>query len=133
MLTIEIFENSEEYIFNVSVEKLQNIIDPFISSPWGDGRIKKQNVENDIKNNNLESNYFNNENYYPEWHTRRIAYLVVNLDKTPITILINKNNFDDYDVDGYHRLAAAIYRGDKNINVYTNVNRKLFNKWLNNY
>jgi hypothetical protein len=45
-------------------------------------------------------------------HILRIAWLVLHRDDTPIGM----NSVEKLDVyDGWHRLAAAIYRGDKTI------------------
>ena len=52
-------------------------------------------------------------------HAARIAYLVVNVDTTPIDIDVGCPSLGYFDInltDGNHRAAAAIIRGDKTIN-----------------
>lgn len=52
-------------------------------------------------------------------HAARIAYLVVNVDTTPIDIDVGCPSLGYFDINltyGNHRAAAAIIRGDKTFN-----------------
>ena len=53
----------------------------------------------------------------PNEHIERIAYLVRHGWTRPISVIIERyyGNASYYIDDGYHRLAAAIYLGDKTI------------------
>lgn len=53
-----------------------------------------------------------------QFHTRRVAYLVVNRASDPIHFDANVGSYHFWSIiDGNHRLAAAIYREDEEIEV----------------
>lgn len=100
----------------IKVKAIQNHCDPFNNTdgyPWGGVKISFSDVEMAIKENRIESKW-GTEN-----HIERIAYLVINKDSKPIDIDVGipcLNFYIDWMIiDGNHRLAAAIYRGDEYI------------------
>jgi hypothetical protein len=52
-----------------------------------------------------------------DWDSQRVAYLVVNRDPWPIGIDVTSPDGSWIIEDGFHRLAAAIYRRDRTIQV----------------
>lgn len=70
-----------------------------------------------------------------EIHIRRVAYLVVNLDPTPIDIDVGVLDLgcvvEWIITDGNHRLAAAFYREDDSIQAYLQGDINLFTELFN--
>lgn len=110
----------------VSLKKLATIANPFNSVVWEDldTPITSDEIKKYIKEKNFLSIPFKmqeniSSNRIREYHLARIAYLVENPDLTPIEIDVGipeKNVLPSWIItDGNHRLAAALYRQDKNI------------------
>jgi hypothetical protein len=116
----------------VSVATLQKYCDPFVEYvwDWDTKPMSRLAVKRCVNANRVTS-----EPYEPplvwrmnkpfrsrDWHNRRVAYLV--LYPVPSPIVIDLQTYEYAKMaglpawmvqDGNHRLAAAIYRGDKYI------------------
>ncbi len=118
-------------IFDVSVDALAQIYDPFNDPPWiGVATITKNDIKIAIKYGNLEQRP--RTEFTPltkDFHVARIAYLVAHPDPTPITIIKRRDGDFELD-DGFHRLAAAIYRGDETIKAAFEGTKKQLADWL---
>jgi hypothetical protein len=109
----------------LSIEKLETICNPFKISIWGTKYpVSYKEIEKAIKINYTFPTPYSSFLDPPRWsknkHIGRIAYLVLNPDLTPIEIDLGIPTLgyspEWVVVDGNHRLAAAIFRGDKTIN-----------------
>jgi hypothetical protein len=105
-------------IHTVALKKIVNLYNPYEVIPEGlDKPITLEEVENSLK----KGLYL--EEPSASWtrakHIKRIAYLVIHPDTRPLSINIGnpeKNDTPDNILeDGFHLLAAAIYRKDTNI------------------
>lgn len=114
---------SENYSI-ISVEKLKQFCNPFETPCW---ETKTPVLYNEVKravtsNCTLLSQYSSSVEP-PKWskkkHIERIAHLVINPDYTPIEIDVGVPSLgycsEWFIVDGNHRFAAAIFRGDLTI------------------
>jgi len=98
---------------------------PFEISPWHDGEgVSIEGVKAAIEASRFENEPYSavKSVYDRSWgaakHEERIAYLVQNGSDEPIEIEFNSPDGGSTSVyDGYHRLAAAIYRNDETIRV----------------
>lgn len=113
----------EKVYMNVSVESITDYWDPMYDDIWACGRISIQDVKN-CKELELGSKAFSeNDENLKSWryNVARIAWFVKNgwsnCRKDTQPILIEVSCIDDfhpiYVVDGNHRLAAAIVRGEE--------------------
>ena len=104
----------------IPVSVLRNIWDVVKYPPWGEPF--KPVIEEDVRNAVLQKSWTsrhmrplnNNEETREFDHVRRIAWMVMHPPEDPI--LIETDEIYPI-VDGYHRLYAAIIRGDEMINV----------------
>ena len=126
----------DEYIFNVSVSALSNIYDPFDRSPWdGVDKIDPDEVVAGAVEKSCRSIAHDDAMQNPlappkqAYHVKRIAYLVAHPDPEPIVIVPNVRGSFQLE-DGWHRLAAAIYRGDAKIKVAFGGTRRQLKMWL---
>ena len=101
--------------FDISVDFLVEIINPFQVDVWGVGQLTKDMVAQ--AQFNLES--WNPDDYGQWWtiqqHAGRVRYLAEFGWDDPILVDVGIPVLDYYQrtmLDGCHRLAAAIYRGD---------------------
>lgn len=105
-------------IHTVSIKKLINLSNPYEITPEGlDKPITLEEIENSLKKGlYLETD---SSSWTRAKHIKRIAYLVIQPDTTPVSVNIGspENNEVPENIveDGFHRLAAAIYRKDNNI------------------
>lgn len=123
----------DEYVYDVSVENLNEIYHPFEHPPWFD----TQPISTDEVQNAIADKQLNNQPHEPnvmkpaskEYHIQRIAYLVIHPDHNPITIVPTREGSFTLD-DGFHRLMAAIYRGDRIIKVEFGGTKQQLARWL---
>jgi hypothetical protein len=107
----------------IPIERITNVYDPFAEPPWYDGSaVCIAGVRSAIKENRLNPEPYSAKKFGPDWtsrkHEERIAWLVLNPSHDPISIEFSYPNDDAFSIDdGNHRLAAAIYRGDREIAV----------------
>lgn len=109
----------------LSVEKLLEFGNPFDVNIWVESDITHQMVEEAILTHSLNPNPYLSFGLErgPDWsaqeHADRIAYLVVNGWTEPIIIDVGVPSLGVYVanpiLDGNHRFAAAIFRGDETI------------------
>jgi hypothetical protein len=108
----------------ISINKLQKQCDPFQEAIWGSKYpISHKEVGEALKNNTVLSTPYSSTLQPPKWskkkHVERIAFLVLNPDLSPIEIDVGVPILGYHPewivVDGNHRLAAAIFRGDETI------------------
>lgn len=98
--------------------------DPFKASPWFDGQsVTVADVQAAVAEGRLEATAYPGFQWSreSEWndrrHAERIAYLVANKAHDPISIeFVNPEGKMEVN-DGWHRLAAALLRGEKEISV----------------
>ena len=118
---------------SVKVSKILDQNDPFRFPIWAKGVKRQQHkplttweVQEAIDKRRLQENPFKEDVRLRRWHIERVAYLVVNPDKTPICLghgLTEVGLFTFFPVyDGFHRLAAAIFRDDDTIRIRPSVN-----------
>jgi len=135
MRAYEIFnENAgDEYVYDVPVDALAEIYNPFEVAPWmGVAKIDPDDVDEAINNHDFAKQHSDSSdlaNPDKAYHAKRIAYLVKHLDPEPIVIVPNIRGSYELE-DGFHRLAAAIYRGDKTIKVAFGGSKRQLKDWL---
>lgn len=106
---------------------------PFLSSKWGmHGPLRREEVAEAIaKQDFITESWDTLEpdhkaalqvwgiDKHRAWHTRRVAYLVVNRDRTPLWIDVGCPSLGHHKYyildDGHHRLAAAAYLDEPDI------------------
>lgn len=130
-----VFLSEELAAYRVPVADILASWDPF--KAWGVPRISPADVmaltDTDIKahrgsqpvDTDIQTGARNTISAMRMQHIARIAWLVKNVDETPIEIevgcpsLDSRPKFQAFEVsDGNHRLAAAAIRGDDDIIVY---------------
>lgn len=111
---------------NISVKKLSNHYQVFSNGSdfdiWG-SNVTQNDVLNSIRNGIFEETPFQlftfKNDVFEYDHAARIAFLVKNIDSTPIEldvgIPLSGYYSSHFIVDGNHRFAAALIRKDKNI------------------
>lgn len=112
----------------VPIKNLERIWSPYRQPLWGPNPLRLGDVRKALQNRDFEKKEYNpdkalyNDKYrWPlERHAARVAFFVLNGWKNPIQIDVGVPEFQgwqpgDIVVDGNHRLAAAIYRHDKEI------------------
>jgi hypothetical protein len=99
------------------ISRLRKHCDPFVNCPWHCAKITKEDVAKAI----TEKRFIDHpvKDVSSKMHIERIAWLVVNSWNDAIELDIGIPSMGCYVnwfvQDGNHRLAAAIYRRDKNI------------------
>lgn len=136
----------------LSVQKLAAVYDPFEYPPW-DGvlKITRQEVARALADQRYEPSCWTTPEddevllpkhgfgyefvqWTPERHVARIAYLVAHGWNEPIEVDAGWRQIE-YEpvnpvIDGNHRLAAAIYRGDETIIAYVGGSPKDLERFL---
>lgn len=113
------FEPGDQ-VFLVPVREISDVTDPFLDDVWGRGTIMREDVRRLLEAEDVASDFVEmhvRERLSAEWDARRTAYFVRNPSAFPISIEVVSPEGDFEVDDGYHRLAAAIYRGDGEIAV----------------
>lgn len=121
---IDLFVVDDEIIGVIPIERL-GITDPLKRSPWYDGQdVSLEGVLAAIEKGELEVKPYPGFSWSgdSEWdsrrHEARIAYLVKNPALDAISIEFNDLEMASMEVyDGWHRIAAAMVRGDVEIKV----------------
>lgn len=112
--------DSDEPLFLIPVDRLVDHGTPFEYDIWGRDVVTRDKVKACIESGHMEPNFVPmgvRQFVNPDWDSRRIAFLVENPDESPISIeVVNQEGRFEID-DGWHRLAAAVYRGDAEIAV----------------
>jgi hypothetical protein len=113
-----------ESVYRVSIGRIRNVVNPFKTDVWGNGYVvTRAQVTKAIKENRLESRPHSmwGEPPYQDkpslFDIERIAYLVVNKDPAPVEIEVIDQWGHTVFHDGCHRVAAALYRGDRTIDL----------------
>lgn len=111
--------------FNVPLASIRELCDPLSGEEWDCDPIDPALVLDAVEHQKFEEQDWqtiNRENRghsfdHVEAHVRRMAFLVVNPDDTPIELEIERweNRVKLRVYDGNHRLGSAIIRGDGNI------------------
>lgn len=116
---VEAFDPDPNHVFLIPVGPLEAKFSPFLSNPWQSTPITREHVSFALAEAKLAPRYIEvplRENLDRDWDSQRIAYFVQNPQTTPIVIeFIDPNEPDFVLLDGYHRLAAAIFRMDPQI------------------
>ena len=112
----------------IPIAKLREICDPFVSNPWmpfhdGSGLVLERSaIEAALVSGNVDERPYHTileDQDTIAYHVARIAYLVLHGWTDPIEIDVGVPGLgchvDWVVVDGNHRLAAAIFRGDESI------------------
>jgi hypothetical protein len=104
---------------SIKVSVLQKICDPYKDCPWHCGSITTARIKVCVQGSKFALKPLNPFNHNRSQHIKRIAYLVKNGWSDPIQIDVGVPslgcNIEWPVVDGNHRLAAAIFRGDEEI------------------
>lgn len=110
----------------IKIAKLMLHHNPYKYPVWGNFTVSKRLVTSCIYNNLYISipvsqlSAFQRSRLNPRrLHAMRIAYLVLNYDKMPIDLDVGIPEMGYFNImilDGFHRIAAAIYRRDEYIN-----------------
>ena len=113
------WNRNKQIVVDVAVTALAAKHNPFTTSTWFDiPPISKDAVAKAIVDGRLESTPNDDDSPrsgFTQFHVERIAYLVVHPDLKPLRISVYTGSPEL--VDGNHRLAAAIYRGDETIKI----------------
>ncbi|AOG03217.1 hypothetical protein [Bosea sp. RAC05] len=107
-------------VFRVPLAAVSDLNNPFETDVWGRGQTTKRAVREAIERADFAATHINmgvRHMVPPGWDARRIAYLVEHRDETPISIEVHSLDGSFTIQDGFHRLAAAIYRGDSHIDI----------------
>lgn len=112
-----------KYKSKISIPKLLSKVNPLKNPPWTATKpISSEEILSCIINGDftdpIQTKRDNSLSHKD--HVKRIAYLVVNKDEKPISLRIDGNGSIKC-TDGNHRLAAAIYRGDEDIEAYLTI------------
>lgn len=100
----------------IRLSKLRAVCDPIENPPWTDSDVSIEEVHDAIADGRMSSDSFPDEYRYPCFdHAARIAYLVHHKDETPI--VMDPRSHEWLVIDGNHRLYAAMYREDLDIEV----------------
>jgi hypothetical protein len=123
----------DEHVYTVPVADLRMLYDPFETSPWlGIEAIDPDDVATAIEHEDFSADPCQSNEQSMAFHVSRIAYLVVHPDSNPIDVV--PTNVGSFTLeDGFHRLAAAIYRGDQTIKVAFGGTRRQLNMWLRSH
>jgi hypothetical protein len=116
---------NDELVGVIPIERLA-FTSPFEASPWFDGQgVTLEGVQRHIEAQTLETTPYPGFSYSgtSEWstarHEARIAYLVQNPNPAPIEVEFIDPEQPNLEMqDGWHRLAAALVRGDAEIAVH---------------
>lgn len=106
--------------FHIPVGRLVEGCNPLDVDVWGRGVVSRERVRECIENRWFESEYVAmgvRNQVDPDWDNRRIAYLVEYPDDWPMFVEVIGDDGSFEIADGWHRLAAAVYRGDAEIAV----------------
>lgn len=103
--------------FMLDLATIAEFRDPFRFDVWGRTPLTREDVQQAIDERDFVRTYMDmgiRTHVGPKWDARRVAYFVVHPDHAPIGIEVDEEGNFGLD-DGYHRLAAAIFRGDATI------------------
>ncbi len=107
-------------VFRVPLAAVSSLNNPFRTDVWGRGKTTRRAVKEAIERADFAATHVSmgiRHMVAPGWDARRIAYLVEHPDATPISIEVHSLDGSFTIQDGFHRLAAAIYRGDGHIDI----------------
>jgi len=100
-----------EYL--VKISEVKTLTNPFRTNPWTPGRITPKHIDDALKANKTIVYCSEGCNFTREQHIERIAFMVKEiLEFGHLDAIIFSCNIDGDNVsliDGYHRVAAAIY------------------------
>lgn len=108
---------TEEPLFLIPLKRLEDSHSPFDIPVWGRGEVTPEDVQAALDAGDLVSEYVDMGIRHlmpPGWDARRIAYLVANPSDHPLFIEVDDIGMVSLE-DGFHRLAAAIFRRDEGI------------------
>lgn len=102
------------------VKKLARLCNPFVTPPWGTGKVTKAMVHKAIEKGTLKiASVPVPVDSIPEIHAHRIAFLVEHPAIDPIEVDVGVPDLgyipDWIVIDGNHRLGAAIIMGKETI------------------
>lgn len=108
--------------FMIPVASIAELNNPFEADVWGRGRVTRQRVRQCIERGEFAADFVPMgmremlaDSEADDWDCRRIAYFVANPTDWPISIEVISLDGDYRLDDGWHRLAAAIFRNDETI------------------
>lgn len=110
--------DSNDEIFEISVKVISRFSNPLRHDVWGRGRVTRASIKACVEQNLLAATFVPmgvRGHVGPDWDSQRVAYFVVNPDPWPISIEVTSPCGVWTIDDGFHRLAAAIYRKDASI------------------
>lgn len=107
----------EDPVFRLDLARIAEFRDPFVYDIWGRTPLTREDVQEAIDNADFVREYLDmgmRSHVGEKWDARRVAFFVVHPDHPPIGIEVDEDGNFGLD-DGYHRLAAAIFRCDRTI------------------
>lgn len=111
--------DSNDEIFEIQLRAITRLSNPLKYDVWGRGRTTRASIQACIEQDRLASEFVpmgvRHSIVRPGWDSERVAFLVVNRDPWPISIEVTSPCGAWTIEDGFHRLAAAIYRKDTTI------------------
>lgn len=115
-LTENVMNEIPDCVF-VDVKRIAAVCNPFEACPWGEA-VTREDVRQALAEGRLVAAPLPNN---IGDHAGRIAYLVQNMASDPISVDVGAPDLGCHVewpvVDGNHRLAAALYRGDATLAV----------------
>ena len=116
--------------YSIEIQDMLHYVNTLDDRAWGGDYIfSRESIRSCLEKNLLESRPWDSgedpiqasEDFDPLYHSKRVAYLVVNPSLEPIAIDVGIPSLGFTPAyliqDGCHRLAAAIYWGDPYIHV----------------
>lgn len=121
---IDLYVVDDEIVGQLPLSRL-SVFDPFNKSPWYDGQgFTRELVLKALEENKLHAepypgySWSQESEWTTERHAERVAWLVVHRNTDPIDIEFTDLHSGSMEIhDGWHRLAAAMIRGDTDINI----------------
>lgn len=110
--------DNDESLFRVPIKRLLKVGNPFEQNIWNRDQVTKERVRQYIESGLTEPRFIDMAARFhvdEDWDIRRIAHLVLNPNDWPLLVVVNDVDGDFELVDGWHRLAAAIYREEEDI------------------
>jgi hypothetical protein len=105
--------DSTDEIFEIAVSAITRFSNPLRHDVWGRGRVTRASVTACLDQNRLAARFIPmgvRGHAGPDWDSQRVAYFVANPDPWPISIEVTSPCGAWTIDDGFHRLAAAVYR-----------------------
>lgn len=116
---LPVLKYNPDDLFLLPVADLANKFSPYQTDVWSRDTVTTATVQQYLNTGETISEFVDHEargHLVGHWDSKRIAYFVRNPWSDPIAVDIFDPETADYNLrDGFHRLGAAIFRGDPHI------------------